>query len=210
MLSGQDLVLFIGITLLINFTPGPSIAYVLSVVAGNGLKAGIVATFGLALGILCHVVAAACGVSALLITSDLAFSLLKLAGAVYLIFLGIKILLTKATSPRADPGVASANWKLPRIFTQGVLVDLLNPKIGLFFLAFLPQFVNLETDRTFVVTLMLGLLFVIIGTLVNIGIATITSRVIGQFGGRTRIWLQRWVPGAALIGLGTRLAFADR
>ena len=210
LLSGQDLVLFMGVTLLINFTPGPSIAYLLSVVASNGLKAGIVAAFGLALGILCHVVAAAFGVSALLITSDLAFSLLKLAGAAYLIFLGVKILLTKATTPQPGPPTTAANWKLPRLFTQGILVDLLNPKIGLFFLAFLPQFVNLRMDKAFVVTLMLGILFVVIGTLVNIGIATIASRVIGQFGGRVKTWLQRWVPGVALIGLGARLAFADR
>lgn len=211
MLSGQDILLFMAVTLAINLTPGPSIAYIVGVVARNGVPASITAAFGLALGILCHVLAAALGVTALLLASDVAFFILKSIGAGYLVFLGLRLLFTGGQNqlPK-DDAQANSGSGLRGIFMRGVLVDLLNPKIGLFFLALLPQFVTAGWEHAVSKTVALGVLFVVTGTMINIGIAIVSGRAISHLGGPLRLWLRSWIPGTILIGLGARLAFAEK
>lgn len=207
----HDLALFIGAALLLNLTPGPDMLFVAGSAAARGRRAGLLAALGVGAGCLFHTLLAAVGLSALLAASDLAFNAVKWAGAGYLVWTGAQMLL----APRRDSPAAGS--ELPRSghpFWQGALTNALNPKVALFFLAFLPQFIDAGAPGQALALLVLGTLFNLGGTGVNLVVAWVASGVasgLSQHGGAGRLgpWLQR-LAGAMFVGLGVKLALSSR
>jgi threonine/homoserine/homoserine lactone efflux protein len=211
-----DLWMFIAAGLLLNLTPGADIAYTVSRAASQGVRAGVVAACGIGAGCLFHVALATLGISAAIAASPLAFSVLKLLGAGYLAWLGAGLLMAarrtlSAWRSATDTGAPRATQPLSRVFRDGVLINATNPKVALFFIAFLPQFVRADAPGQTAALWLLGLVFTVNGTLVNsaigIGAALAAQRL--QASRRVGAWLQA-VLGLGFIGLALRLAWAER
>jgi len=184
--------------------PGPAVLYIVTRSVAHGRKAGLASVLGIELATLCHSMAAAFGLSAILLASSLAFSLVKYLGAGYLIYLGIKTIFSKSASPTKDD---SSTPSLLQMFRKGFLVNLLNPKTALFFYAFLPQFVNPERGSSILQILLLGALFVVLATITDSTYALLSSgvgRMITQRAGFQRI--QKYVTGGIYISLGVAAA----
>ena len=205
MLGIHSLWLFVLSGVLLNITPGPDTAYIVGRSAQIGWRGGAAAALGISAGCLVHVFAAAIGLSALLAASSVAFTAIKWIGAAYLIYTGIKMLLTQAASP-ATVTVPRAT-ALRQVFWQGALTNALNPKVALFFLAFLPQFVDAEAPGKALAFVVLGLIFIGTGTLWGLGVAAFAAKAAGRIrqSGRALVWLNRAL-GAMFIGLGVRVA----
>lgn len=204
MFDAVNLGLFVVASIALLVAPGPAVLYIVARSLDQGRTAGLVSVAGVALGSLFHVVAAALGVSALLMSSATAFRVVKYVGAAYLIYLGIRRLAGggAVTGAEAEPTV------LRRVFTQGVMVNVLNPKIALFFFAFLPQFVSPDTGSITAQVLALGFLFVLMG-LISDAVYAVLAGTLGT-AMRRRAWvgrLQRYVGGGTLLGLGVLAAF---
>ncbi|MGH2558375.1 MAG: LysE family translocator [Thermomicrobiales bacterium] len=187
--------------------PGPAVMYIVARGIHQGRLAGMVSALGVGAGSLVHVAAATVGLSALLVSSALAFSIVKYAGAAYLIYLGVRTLLQRAEVHRA---AALEPARLGRIFVQGALVNVLNPKTALFFLAFLPQFVDPARGSATGQTLVYGVIFTVMG----IGSDSAYGLLSGTLGGwlkrQARLFSgQRLVAGAVYLGLGLATAVAD-
>ncbi len=186
--------------------PGPAVTYVVSRSIGYGRAAGLVSVMGIVVGTLFHVLAATVGLSALLASSVLAFQSVKYLGAAYLIYLGIRTLL------RDDSQLleaANGERRLLHIFGQGVLVNLLNPKTALFFLAFLPQFVDPSRGHTTLQIFQLGVLFALMGWCSDSVWALLAGTVADRFRASIRLRrTQRNISGGALIALGLASAFS--
>ena len=211
-----DLWMFIAAGLLLNLTPGADIAYTVSRAASQGVRAGVAAACGIGAGCLFHVALATLGISAAIAASPLAFLVLKLLGAGYLAWLGAGLLLAarrtlRAGRSAADTSAARAPQALSRVFRDGVLINATNPKVALFFIAFLPQFVRADAPGQTSALWLLGLVFTINGTLVNsdIGVAAALAAQRLQASRRVGAWLQA-VLGLGFIGLAVRLAWAER
>ncbi len=201
------LIVFMTATLALNLTPGPDMLYVIARSVGQGQRAGVISALGIGAGCLAHTFAAALGLSALLMSSSLAYDLVKYAGAVYLVYLGARLLLDK--SPAQEQSVLEP-VSLKSIFYQGVVTNVLNPKVALFFLAFLPQFARNDGSITWQI-IFLGLIFNISGTLVNIIVALLGGRLSKAFKHRTAFsQAQKRITGIVFIALGLRLAFTKR
>ena len=201
-----DFWMFALASLLLNLTPGNDMIYVASRSTGQGVKAGIVSALGISGGCIIHMLAAVAGLSAILAKSSTAFDIIKYAGAAYLIFLGIKTFTSK-TSPLKLESVKSSSYN--KLFWQGLITNVLNPKVALFFLAFLPQFVSVHENNVHWQILFLGTWFNISGTVVNILVAVLFGKISGVL---TRSpgflqWQQR-VTGFVLIGLGIKVALS--
>jgi threonine/homoserine/homoserine lactone efflux protein len=184
--------------------PGPAVIYVVVQSAEQGRRIGLAAVAGLHLGTLVHVTAATVGLSALIVASALAFSVVKYAGAAYLIYVGILKLLDRNDAPH----VGRRRESLRRAFARGAVVNILNPKTALFFLAFLPQFVHPDRGGVWSQALVLGLVFVGLG-LVTDSLYALAAGTIGGLLRRRRRALG-YGSGIAFIGLGTLAAFAKR
>ena len=200
----DTLVLFMAAALALNVTPGPDMLYVIARSSGEGRSAGIASAFGIALGCLVHVAALAAGLSALLTHVPSAYHVIRIAGAIYLAYLGIRALTSSAawaTAPLQPARSAGA------IVLQGCVTNILNPKVALFFLAFLPQFVRPDGWAPGLQVVALGLLFNVSGTFVNLVVAVAASRATGWLRANqaTAMWLQR-ATGVVFLGLGMRLA----
>ena len=211
-----DLWMFIAAGLLLNLTPGADIAYTVSRAASQGARAGVVAACGIGAGCLFHVALATLGISAAIAASPLAFSVLKLLGAGYLAWLGAGLLLAArrtlgAGRTGADTAAPRAPQPLWRVFRDGVLINATNPKVALFFIAFLPQFVHADAPGQTAALWLPGLVFTFNGTLVNsaIGIAAALAAQRLQASRRVGAWLQAAL-GLGFIGLALRLAWAER
>jgi threonine/homoserine/homoserine lactone efflux protein len=204
----HTIALFMVAALALNFAPGPDMLYVIARSTGEGRRAGIASALGIAVGCLVHTGALALGLSALLAAVPLAYQLIRYAGAAYLVYLGIGA-LTHAMP--LDRVVALEPTPLGAIFRQGVVTNVLNPKVALFFLAFLPQFIDPSRGNPAFQIMVLGLLFNTSGTLVNLGVAALSSGATGWLRRRERSAraLQR-VTGTIFIALGVRLAVAGR
>jgi threonine/homoserine/homoserine lactone efflux protein len=187
--------------------PGPSVLYIVTRSAHQGRSAGLVSVLGIHTGSIVHVAAAAFGVSAILASSAVAFSVVKYAGAAYLIWLGVRALRRPEEVP-AD-GVAPRR-SLRRIYAQGVVVNVLNPKTALFFLAFLPQFVDVTRGSVTSQVLLLGLTFIALGFVSDGMYALLAARISRSVRGRAR-WalLHRWVPGVTYLALGVASALGS-
>jgi threonine/homoserine/homoserine lactone efflux protein len=206
MLGINELWLFILSGLLLNVTPGPDTAYIIGRSIQLGWRGGAAAALGISCGCLVHVFGAAIGLSALLMTSAAAFAVLKIVGAAYLLFTGVQMLLSRP-GPVADVTVQEGAIPLRRVFWQGALTNALNPKVALFFLAFLPQFVAADSPHKTVAFLALGLIFICGGTLWCLGVAAFASRAasrIRQSQG-VMVWINR-VLGGMFVYLGVRVA----
>jgi threonine/homoserine/homoserine lactone efflux protein len=198
--------LFISAALVLLVIPGPAVFYILGRSIGQGRGAGLVSALGISVGSLFHTAAAAVGLSALLMSSAVAFSAVKYLGAAYLIYLGIQKLRNEEA---AEFSGNIRPVKLSRIFAQGIVVNVLNPKAALFFLAFLPQFVDPTRGHVAGQILFLGVLFAVLGVTSDSLWALFAGTVAHWLRGNAR-WMrtQRYVSGGMLISLGLATAFA--
>jgi threonine/homoserine/homoserine lactone efflux protein len=205
----QDFWLFIAAGLLLTITPGPDTAYIVGRSLQYGWRGGMAAALGISTGCLVHVAGTVLGLSALLAASATAFGLLKLAGAAYLLVTGLRMLLSRgggAENPQARPATS-----LARVFRQGALTNILNPKVALFFIAFLPQFVSLGAPNQPLAFLLLGLTFVALATVWCLGVAAFTALAARRLLGapRLQVWTNRAL-GGAFIYLGLRMAMLEQ
>ena len=209
MLGIHDLWLFVVSAVLVNISPGPDSAYIVGRSIQLGWRAGMMAALGISCGCLVHVFGTAIGLSALLMASSVAFTVIKWVGAAYLCYIGITMLLSRHKSP---DGAANAVAPLPmlslrQVFWQGVLTDVLNPKVALFFLAFLPQFVNADAPHKSLAFIALGLMFISTGTLWCFSIAALAARAASRLrkSGGALVWINRAL-GGVFVYLGVRIA----
>jgi threonine/homoserine/homoserine lactone efflux protein len=196
--------LFCGAALALLAIPGPAVLYIVVQSAEQGRRAGLASVGGIHVGSLVHVAAATAGLSALIVASALAFSIVKYAGAAYLIYLGVRKLLERAPAERVEP----RREPLSRAFRRGIAVNVLNPKTALFFLAFLPQFVDRDLGPVWSQVLVLGLLFVALG-LVSDSLYALAAGTIGGLLRRRRSAL-RYGSGLVYVGLGAAAALVRR
>lgn len=211
MLGIHELWLFVVSGLLLNVTPGPDTAYIIGRSVQLGWRGGAVAALGITAGCLFHVFAAAIGLSALLAASSAAFSLVTWVGAAYLCFMGVKMLLSRPQTPADDAVAARGAISLRQVFLQGALTNVLNPKVALFFLAFLPQFVAADSPHKTAAFLLLGLIFIFNGTLWCLGVAAFAASAAGRIrqSGRALAWISRAL-GGLFVYLGVRVAMLAR
>ena len=214
---------FCAAVVLLNLTPGPDTAYIVGQSIAHGRRAGLLSALGISAGCCVHTLASAFGLTALLAASASAFLIIKLAGAAYLIFLGLRMIvstlrrlgdsrsLDHATQEDASAPIAAIPRSRRRIFAQGFLTNVLNPKVALFFLSFFPQFVAVDSPDKPVAFLVLGATMIVISTLYNSGMAWIAGGITRRMRGapRAKVWLERTV-GAAFIALGARLVSGGR
>jgi threonine/homoserine/homoserine lactone efflux protein len=204
----NSLLVFIAAGLLLNITPGPDVLYIVGRSIGQGRIAGLVSVLGISTGCLFHVASAALGLSALMLALPLAYDAVRYAGAAYLVWLGVRALVSKS-SPLHVQQVEPE--RLGRVYRQGVVTNVLNPKVALFFLAFLPQFTNPARGPVSLQIAMLGLIFIANGTLVCIGYALAASWLGEWLKSRYDVatWLNRAM-GGLFVALGVRLALESR
>ena len=182
MLGIHELWLFIISGLLLNITPGPDTAYIVGRSVQMGWRGGAAAALGISAGCLVHVFAAAIGLSALLAASSVAFTAIKLIGAAYLFYIGVRMLLAHPTANDETPATRTADrLSLLQVFWQGALTNVLNPKVALFFLAFLPQFVAVDAPSKALAFIALGFIFIFNGTLWCLGVAAFAANAAGRF-----------------------------
>ncbi len=207
-----QLLMFIAAGWLLNLTPGPDVLFVATSALKHGVRAGMVAALGIVSGCFVHVFAAALGVGALLAASSTAFTLLKWLGAAYLAWMGVKLLFAKGGSAIASAGATFSPEPadLRRVYRQGFLTNVLNPKVALFFLAFVPQFIAPGTPDKLSAFLLLGLLFNLNSLPVNFGYAWLAGWAARRVGSvqRAMRWMDR-AAGAMFVGFGLSLAMSD-
>lgn len=210
MFGTHDFLLFVLAGWLLNVTPGPDTALIVARSTQMGFKGGAAACAGVAAGILVHIAAAALGLSALIAASATAFGIIKFLGAGYLIYIGIRMMLTRRTDDDASGGL-KAPLSLAKVFQQGFITNALNPKVALFFLAFLPQFIDNDAPSTALAFVFLGVVFNVNGTVWNLMVAWATARAALMMRGTKTF--QRWIDctiGALFIAFGIRLALFQR
>jgi threonine/homoserine/homoserine lactone efflux protein len=207
MLGIHELWLFIISGLLLNITPGPDMAYIIGRSVQLGWRGGMAAALGICCGCLVHVFAAAIGLSALLAASSTAFAVIKLVGAAYLCFVGLQMLLSRSRPLVADAGNGNEAMPLSQVFWQGALTNVLNPKVALFFLAFLPQFVAADSPHKPLAFALLGIIFIFNGTIWCLGVAAFAAKAAGRIrqSGQALLWINRAL-GSLFIYLGVRVA----
>ncbi|HQZ35335.1 MAG TPA: LysE family translocator [Ilumatobacteraceae bacterium] len=194
---------FAAASLLLLIIPGPAVLYVVNRSVSDGRQAGLAGVAGLSLGNLVHAIAAAVGLSAVLATSATAFNTVKWLGAAYLVYVGVRTLIRPPHTIAAEQPEVSVR----RSFTQGVVVNVLNPKVALFFLSFLPQFIHPAAGRPGLQALVLGLVFVSIGFCTDGTYSLVSSHLRHVLlRGKALPFVQRWVAGTVFIGLGVAAA----
>ena len=208
MFGTHDLALFIAAGLLLNITPGADFLFILGRSATGGFGAGVRAALGVGVGCCVHTLAAALGLSALLATSAAAFTAVKGVGAAYLVYLGVT-LMKKRGGLAASMGERREIGSMHRVFWQGFLTNVLNPKVALFFLAFVPQFIDADSTTKIQAFLFLGAIFNVNGTLWNVLVAWSAAALARRLDvtARVGLWVNRCL-GALLLALGVRLAFS--
>jgi threonine/homoserine/homoserine lactone efflux protein len=208
MIEPERFLLFVGVSWALILAPGPDMLYVITRGMAHGRRAGLVSAFGVICGILVHILTAAFGGTLILQTSALAFLIVKYTGATYLIYLGVKVWKDKGPLRLQTP---TAGVSYRALFWQGLLSNVLNPKIGIFFLAFLPQFVDRASGQIAFQMTILGLTFALFGLCF--------LAVVGYFAGELGGWLTRRpryarlaqrLAGGILVGFGVRLALTER
>src|SRR5580698_7805455 len=207
MFGTHDLWLFVISGLLLSVTPGPDTLYIVGRSSTQGTRAGAVAALGIGTGALVHICAAALGLSALLAASAAAFTVVKIIGAAYLIYVGISLIRSRVSSDATPGAPDSRRASMRGIFLQGFLTNVLNPKVALFFLAFLPQFVASDAASKPLAFLFLGAIFDFNGTIWNLLVAWSTARLSRRLGpgAAFKRWFNRCV-GSVFVFIGIRLA----
>ena len=204
----QNFELFCLSAVILSVTPGPDTFYILGRTISQGKNSGIASVLGISTGVLIHTIAATIGLSTILATSALAFRIVKLVGAAYLIYLGITLIISSKDNNVLNKDIQPANgfWK---IYRQGVITNVLNPKVALFFLSFLPQFIDPNQGRA-VSFLSLGVIYVFTCTVWYLIFAVFSSAVARTLQ-KNRLWIRtiNKISGGIFIGLGLNLAFYD-
>ena len=206
----HDLPLFVISGLLLNIMPGPDSLLIMTRSATQGWRAGVAASLGIGAGTLVHIFAAALGLSAVLSTSATAFTVVKLVGAAYILYMAVGLLRArKADSKVAAPVLPSLPYR--KIFAQGFLTNVLNPKVGLFFLAFVPQFISLEAPNKALAFIVLGAIFNFNGMLWCCGLALTTAKASERLklNPTVSLWLNR-ATGGLFVWLGVKLALSKQ
>lgn len=198
--------LFVGASIVLCIVPGPDMIFLLGRTVAQGRKAGIIAALGINTGAYVHLLAAALGISAILATSALAFTILKWVGAAYLIYLGLKILISKQSALVID-SEKTATTKNTTIFWQGFLSDVLNPKVAIFFLAFLPQFVDAQSSNRLLNIILLGCTVNVIAIIINVVLVLLAGMLTLKLrqNKKLSVWLNK-ILGGVFIALGLQLA----
>lgn len=206
--SGASLSGFIIAALVVLLIPGPGVLYIVARSVGQGYRAGLASVLGLSIGALFHVAAATAGLSAILLTSATAFGFVKALGAGYLIYLGIRTIISARTKTGTED---YSPLPFNRLFTDGVVVSVFNPKIAVFFLAFLPQFVDLDRGPLPPQVFLLGSIYVTLALITDGAYALLAGSLRHWLGGRVmRGPLPRYMSGSLYLGLGANAALADR
>ncbi|APR37332.1 LysE family translocator [Paraburkholderia sp. SOS3] len=212
---------FLVAVFLLNVTPGPDTAYIVGRSVAQGRAAGLMSALGISAGCCVHALACAFGLTAVLAASATAFTVIKFVGAIYLIYLGVRLVFAKQAASTPAPGTADAVGErrtsaaapksMRQLFLQGFMTNVLNPKVVLFFVSFFPQFVSAGTDHKVIAFLALGVVFVLMSTVWNSFVAWVAGSVTRRFSGKPGVkkWLDR-VVGSAFVGLGVKLATASR
>jgi threonine/homoserine/homoserine lactone efflux protein len=204
--EASSLTVFIVAALALLLVPGPAVLYIIARSVDQGRTAGLISVVGVGLGSMVHVGAAALGLSALLVQSATAFRTVKYLGAAYLVYLGVRRLLGKDDVTAESDG---SSRTLRRVFTQGIWVNILNPKTALFFFAFLPQFVNTDGAPIGLQILFLGTLLVVMGIVTDGTYALAAGTMGGWLKQRPRVvTAQRWLAGGVFISLGLATALS--
>ncbi len=202
-----QLLLFVMTSLLVILTPGQDMVLVMSRGMSQGIKAGMITAMGVSVGLLVHTMLAAMGVGALLLASETLFTLVKMIGATYLIYLGIRLLVSKSVI--GNPQATKKSYK--KMFSEGAISNITNPKVTLFYFAFLPQFISPDNPNPTEYLLLLGIGFSLLTLLIKAPLGYFSGRVSSWIA--TRPYLLRNVnrtSGFLLIGLGAKLAFEER
>lgn len=201
----STLLLFALASFALIIVPGPAVLYVITRSLDQGRNAGLASVAGISVGAFVHIIAAAVGLSALLASSVIAFSVVKYAGAAYLIYLGLQKLLSK---PQLEPSETLQKQSLKKIFTEGIIVNILNPKSALFFLAFLPQFLDASLGNIALQTMILGCVFVAVAVLSDGAYALLASGF-GSWLKQSRAFkqIQHYFSGCVYVILGIGAAF---
>ncbi|WP_175766254.1 LysE family translocator [Burkholderia ambifaria] len=204
---------FVFAVFLLNITPGPDTAYIVGRSVAQGRGAGLMSAFGISAGCCVHALACAFGLTALLAASAIAFTVIKLVGAAYLIYLGVRMIIARqaAEASGAEAAQGTAAKPLRQLFMQGFWTNVLNPKVVLFFVSFFPQFVSADSPHKAWAFLSLGAVFVAMSTVWTSLVAWVAGSVTQRFSGKPGVkkWLDRTV-GSAFVGLGLRLATSQR
>jgi threonine/homoserine/homoserine lactone efflux protein len=206
----HDLTLFVVACILLAVTPGPDTTLVFAQTLRHGVRGGLVASLGVITGCLVHVTAASVGLSAILAASAHAFNVVKWLGAAYLAFIGLRTIIAAGRASAAASPEPQA-LRTSSVFWTGFLTNVLNPKVAVFFLAFLPQFVTGNTAYAPLGFATLGLIFIAVGFIWLVALAFVAARSAAALGGRGRlkVWLERAL-GGAFIALAAKLALAER
>ena len=205
----ENFYLFLTVSILINLSPGPDMLYTAARSLSQGTKAGIFSALGIFTGCLFHTCAAVLGLSAILAQSAFWFSIIKYAGVAYLIYLGIKSILNNKPPETELAKLSAIPYR--KIFMQGFITNLLNPKVAIFFLSFLPQFINPSSPFIREQILFLGLWFDVQGTLILIVVAILTGYFSRILIGNKNFW--KWqdkITGLILVALGIRMLFVRK
>jgi RhtB (resistance to homoserine/threonine) family protein len=205
---------FLVAVFLLNVTPGPDTAYIVGRSVAQGRGAGLVSALGISAGCCVHTLACAFGLTALLAASATAFTVIKIVGAIYLVYLGVRLVFAKEEARPPEGAAATATTTarpLRQLFLSGFCTNVLNPKVVLFFVSFFPQFVSTESAHKALAFLTLGAVFVVMSMVWNSFVAWIAGSVTKRFSGKPGVkkWLDRTV-GSAFVGLGLKLATATR
>lgn len=197
--AADAMITFAIASLALLLIPGPAVVYIINRSVADGREAGLAAVAGLEIGNFVHVVAASAGLSAVLATSAAAFNVVKWLGAGYLVFVGVRTLLSRPPAIEDDTSTVSRR----RSFAQGIVVNILNPKVALFFLSYLPQFIDTDNGAAWSQAFVLGSIFVLIGCLTD-GTYALTASALRSvlLTGRTLPFVQRYVAGTVFIALG--------
>ncbi|WP_018691127.1 LysE family translocator [Algicola sagamiensis] len=205
----QDFWLFVFSGIMLNLIPGPDSLFVIGSTAKNGFRGGSTAAFGIGTGTLVHIFAAAFGLSAILATSATAFTIIKIVGCCYLIYMGLTMILAK-NSPASHEQIVM-NSSLKKVFYQGFLTNVLNPKVALFFLAFVPQFIDVHAENKPLAFLILGLVFNINAIIWSHILAFSTLKLKSKVGQsqKVKLWLNR-LAGSLFGYFGIKLAMSSQ
>ena len=206
MFESSQLYLFLIASLALLLSPGPAVLYIVARSINQGRMAGIVSVLGVETANFFHASAAALGLSAILLSSALAFDIVKYLGAAYLIYLGIRKIVARENEAKTEVGQPES---LSRIYSQGVVVNLFNPKTALFFFAFLPQFVNASNGNITLQIFLLGIMFVVMAVITDSAYAIISSSIANQLNANQNFARnQRYFTGLIYIGLGVVTALS--
>ena len=209
----NTILLFVIAALSINLIPGPDVIYIVSNTMKGQMKSGIEASLGLGFGYLLHTLAAVLGLSALILSSAFLFTVIKYLGALYLLYLGINS-LRHCYQNKSQLVLQHSEEKIEQkqvsVFKQGVIISILNPKVAMFFIAFLPQFINAESAHVAQDLLFLGLLFSVLATVCNLLYASIGSVVFNSDKAQKYSRILEGVSGTILVGLGVKIALSSK